>query len=457
MNRLQKTFAALGVRDFRLLWSGSLLSVTAFMTSFVLVPAIGYELTGSYLGGTIAAMGSGISQVLFGPFGGVVADRYPKKPLVMAGQLLPGLIIAGIGILIVTGQITIWLLLCATLIMGVSFSVMGPARQAWTGEMVPKKLLANAVALQQMAMNIGQVLGPMLILGVIGSFLDAGYLYLTVACFFAIVLPLTSMIRSKAPPRDRPPRSVVSELGEGIRYLSGNPRLRILWAYFLTMVACGFAFQSLLSAFQAEEFGRDPLDLSLILTVFGFASIFVNIPLANIVGGRFAWPALLGMGVLMAIGLWLVALAPNYGTFVALAAFIGAGRSGAMLVNQSTMMSNTRPEYFGRVMSLVMMGFGFQSLLAPVWGALADSIGARQTFTLIGLIAATATVLMAIGWLRTRNLPLEQGTAAAESPATPSVVRPAATATAAGPPPPVPAFVQQAAPVVLMEGQKSAS
>ena len=453
MNRLQKTFAALWVRDFRLLWSGSLLSVTAFMTSFVLVPAIGYELTGSYLGGTIAAVGSGISQVLLGPFGGVIADRYPKKPLVMAGQLVPGLIIAGIGILIVTGQITIWLLLCATLLMGISFSVMGPARQAWTGEMVPKKLLGNAVALQQMAMNIGQVLGPMLILGVIGSFLDAGYLYLTVACFFAVVLPLTSMIRSKAAPSDRPPRSVISELGEGIHYLAGNPRLRILWAYFITMVACGFAFQSLLSAFQAEEFGRDPLDLSLILTVFGIASIIINIPLANVVGGRFTWPALLGMGLLMALGLWMVALAPNYGIFVALAAFIGAGRSGAMLVNQSTMMSNTRPEYFGRVMSLVMMGFGFQSILAPVWGALADTIGARQTFALIGVIAATATVLMAIGWLRTRGLPPERGTAAAEVPAPAAApARPAA----AGAAPPVPAFVRLAAPVVLMEGQKPA-
>lgn len=453
MNRLQKTFAALWVRDFRLLWSGSLLSVTAFMTSFVLVPAIGYELTGSYLGGTIAAMGSGISQVLLGPFGGVIADRYPKKPLVMAGQLVPGLIIAGIGILIVTGQITIWLLLCATLLMGISFSVMGPARQAWTGEMVPKKLLGNAVALQQMAMNIGQVLGPMLILGVIGSFLDAGYLYLTVACFFAVVLPLTSMIRSKPAPSDRPPRSVISELGEGIRYLAGNPRLRILWAYFITMVACGFAFQSLLSAFQAEEFGRDPLDLSLILTVFGIASIIINIPLANVVGGRFTWPALLGMGLLMALGLWMVALAPNYGTFVALAAFIGAGRSGAMLVNQSTMMSNTRPEYFGRVMSLVMMGFGFQSILAPVWGALADTIGARQTFALIGVIAAAATVLMAIGWLRTRGLPPERGTAAAEVPV-PAAAPPRPAV--AGAAPPVPAFVRLAAPVVLMEGQKPA-
>lgn len=162
MNRLHHTFAAFASRDFRLLWSGSLLSVTAFMTSFYLIPAVGYALTDSYLMASIAAMGSGISQVLLGPFGGVIADRYPKKPLVLAGQIAPGLIIAGVGVLIVTGAITIPLLVGATLLMGMAFSVMGPARQAWVGELMPGNLLANAVALQQLAMNIAQVTTPVL-------------------------------------------------------------------------------------------------------------------------------------------------------------------------------------------------------------------------------------------------------------------------------------------------------
>ena len=149
MHRLRHTFAAFASRDFRLLWSGSLLSVTAFMTSFFLIPAVGYALTDSYLMASVAAMGSGISQLLLGPFGGVIADRYAKKPLVLAGQIAPGLIIAGVGALIVTDAITIPLLVGATLLMGVAFSVMGPARQAWVGELMPRNLLANAVALQQ--------------------------------------------------------------------------------------------------------------------------------------------------------------------------------------------------------------------------------------------------------------------------------------------------------------------
>ena len=450
MSGLRNTFAAFGVRDFRLLWSGSLLSVTAFMTSFYLIPAVGYDLTGSYLMASLAAMGSGISQVLLGPFGGVIADRYSKKPLVLAGQIAPGLIIGGVGALMVSGAISIPLLLGATLLMGVAFSVMGPARQAWVGELMPPKLLANAVALQQLAMNIAQVTTPVLIIGALGEVLGEGELFLAVAALFVIVIPLTTMIRRTAPAeRAQPQRAVLIELREGVRYMVANPRLRILWGYFLVMVMCGFAFQTLLSGMLAAEFGRSPFDLMPSLAVLGIASLIVNLPLAGIVSGRFAWPALLTMGALMAAGFCLTAWSPTYGAFLAMAGLIGAGRSGVMLVNQSIMMANTLPQYFGRVMSLVMMGFGFQSLLAPIWGALADVIGGRQTLAVIGLVALAATALMVLGWLRTRHLPTEQGTAAESEPQ--AEQRPPTPPT---PPAPAPAFNARLAPVALMSGQR---
>ena len=445
MNSLRQTFAAFASRDFRLLWFGSLLSVTAFMTSFYLIPAVGFDLTGSFLGASVAAMGSGISQLLLGPVGGVIADRYPKKPLVLAGQIMPGLIIAGVGALIVAGWISIPLLLAATLLMGVAFSVMGPARQAWVGELMPRNLLANAVALQQLSMNIAQVTTPVLVIGVIGALLGTGELFIFVAALFVVVLPLTTMIRRTAPARAQVQQAVLTELRAGVRYMAGNPRLRLLWGYFLIMVMCGFAFQTLLSGMLETEFGRSPYELTLSLTVLGAASFAVNVPLAGLVSGRFAWHALLAMGLLMAAGFWLTAWSPSYGAFVGMAGLIGAGRSGVMLVNQSIMMTSTKPQYFGRVMSLVMMGFGFQSLLAPIWGAIADAVGGRETLLLIGT-AAAATVLMAAGWLRTRHLPLESGTAAEAAPA--PAERPRL------PPAPLPAFAARLAPVALMDGQR---
>ena len=88
MNRLRVTFAALSERDYRLLWIGSLMATTAFMTTFYLVPIVAYEITGSYAASGFAQAGM-VAQLVFGPFGGVIADRYKKKPLVLGSQIIP--------------------------------------------------------------------------------------------------------------------------------------------------------------------------------------------------------------------------------------------------------------------------------------------------------------------------------------------------------------------------------
>ena len=240
--------------------------------------------------------------------------------------------------------------------------------------------------------------------------------------------------------------------------MRGNPRLRHLWVYFSLIVACGWGFQTLLPGVLAQEFGRAPTDVGPTFLIFGVSSLVINILLAGAVSGRWAWPLLLIMGVVMAVGFWLVAIAPSYGAFLILGAFIGTGRSGTMLVNQSLMMGNTKPEYFGRVMSFAMMAFGFQALFGPVWGGIADAIGGPETMALIGVIAAGATVFMLFGWLRTRNLPLEAGTAAASMGRRvgTSVQRPApAEAGSANGIEAQPAFAAQVAPVVLMDPQKA--
>lgn len=467
MRQIRQTFAAFVVRDFRFMWGGSLLSVTAFMTSFSLIPSVAYELTGSYTAAGIAMLGSGVSQTLLGPIGGVIADRYRKKPLVMAGQALPGVLLAGLGALIVTDLISIPLLVLATLVMGAGFSLMGPARQAWTGFIVPRRLLPNAVALQQMSMNTGQVLGPTLI-ALFGLFMaleggNTGILFLVVASFFAIVVPLTASIRTEGPAKPLEERRALRiELAEGFRYLRRNPRLRILWGYFLLIVACGWGFQTLLPGVLAQEFGRAPTDVGPTFLIFGVSSLVINILLAGAVSGRWAWPFLMIMGLVMAIGFWLVAIAPSYGIFLILGSFVGAGRSGTMLVNQSLMMGNTRPEYFGRVMSFAMMAFGFQALFGPVWGGIADAIGGQETMALIGAMAAGATVFMLFGWLRTRNLPLEAGTAAASMGRRPGVdvkrPDPAGAGPGNGATPQLgsqPGFATQLAPVALLSPQKA--
>ena len=450
MSGLRNTFAAFGVRNFRYLWFGSLLSTTAFMTSFLLVPIVAYDISGSYTDSGIAAAGSGIAMFFLGPFGGVIADRYPKKPLVLAGQTFPALLILGTGFLILTDRITVPLLFITTLLMGIGFAAMGPARQSWLGDLVPRRLLANGVALQQMAQNIARVLGPMIVsvVGIIFQ-VDAGWLYLLVASFFLIVVPLTTLLPWTGPSgggADRPP--VLHELRAGFSYLKHNRRLWILWLFWMAIVISSFAPNTLLPGVLDREFGRSSLDAMPVFLTIGIASIAISLPLAGLVGGRWAWPSLFACGVLTMIGFVLTAISPTYEALIVMGFVLGAGSSGVMLVTMSLMMTNSRPEYFGRVMSFVMLGYGAQSFVAPLWGEIAETLGGREALVVVGLVSLAATALLALAWLRVRRLPPEPGSAAADPEPEATAPAPAPAATLS------PVFAARVAPVALMSGQR---
>jgi MFS family permease len=393
------TFAALEHKDYRRLWSGSTLAMIAFMMSFMLVPSVAYEITGSNASAGLAQMGSGIGMFIVSPIGGVIADRVHKKPVVLAGQCIPGLVILAVGILILTDHITVPILTIGTLIMGLGFAFMSPARQAWVAELVPRDSLSNAIALQQLGQNIAQVGAPLFIALLVGTLLGTGGAYLFMASAFLIVLPLTLSLPN-TPPSASEKRSIRVELAAGVGYVWRNLRLRTLWLGFIGIVICGFAFQTLLPGLLEQELGREPDEIGPVFLVLAIAGLVVNLQLAAVVGTRWAGPSLIATGFILAAGFALTAVAPGYGLVMAAAVPLGIGRSGFMLVDNALLMTSAEPAYHGRVMSLAMMGFGSQSLLAPIWGAMADAMGVRQTLGVIGAVAAVITTIVAVSWYR---------------------------------------------------------
>jgi MFS family permease len=395
-------FAALSNVTYRQFWLGSTFATTAFMMSFMLVPSVAFEITGSNAAAGLAQMGSGIGMFTISPIGGVIADRMRKKPLVLAGQVIPALVILATGILVLTDVITVGLLTVATLVMGLGFAFMGPARQAWVGELVPRELYPNAIALQQIAQNVSQVAGPLLIALLVGNLLSIGGTYLFMASMFAVVLPITARLPNTTPSaKER--RSVRTELVAGLSYVWRDPRLRTLWLGFMGLVVCGFAFQTLLPGLLSEELDREPSDVGLVFLSLAIAGLVTTLPLAGIVRSHRAWPILLIAGFVMSLGFVLLSQVPSYGFAIAAGVPLGVGRSAFMLVNNSLLMAGADPAYHGRVMSLAMMGFGSQALLAPVWGAMADGFGVRTTLLVVGLAAATVTTMIGTSWMAMRR------------------------------------------------------
>ena len=453
---MRGAFAAFADHHYRLLWGGTLFSTTAFMTSFLLVPIVAYEITGSYTASGLALMGSGCSMLLLGPIGGVIADRYSKKPLVLLGQIVPALLMLGTGVLVVTDMITLWMLFLSSLLMGVSFALMGPARQAWMSEVIPRSLMGSGVGLMQVSQNLALVLGPMLgsvllIVFAVGS----GQIYFLIAGCLLVALPMTTMLPNAAAVSFGARRSVIGELGSGFRYLWSSPRLRMLWAFWMVISVCRFASQTLLPGFIERNFGVPASDTFLLYLVVGVVALVANVPLARMISGRRAWPLLIGFGGMTAMVFVMGSLTPSFFALMLVAILVGLATTGVMLVNQALIMSNSRPEYFGRVMSFVVLGFAAQSLLAPIWGVSADAIGDRETLFIVGLIVLAASGLLMVGWLRTRRLPPEVGTPAAL--AVEAAESPERAPRTAPSPARSPLFAARVAPIALMEGQKPRS
>ena len=414
--RVRASFASIAERDYRLLWTGSLLATASFLTAFYLAPIVAYEVTGSYAASGFAQAGM-IAQVVFGPISGVIADRYRKKPLLLGSQIIPAVIAIVTGILILSDNITVPLLFVSTFFFGVGLSLMGPARQAWIVELVPRQLLPNAIALQTMSINIATLLGPALLaILIVSTGLSSGILYMLLAVPLVIALPLTLTINGSgrsAPHEQR--RSMTTEIAAGLRYVTGRPVLRSLWLFWMLIVVTGFGLQTLVPGLLDQEFGRAENEALIIGTIWGLTALPINLMLAGVGGGRrWPWPLLfLSAERRRAITTRLTAWAPSFAVLLIVSAVAGAARSAVMLLNQTIMMSNTRQEYFGRVMSWIFVAVGLQGILAPIWGVVADAIGGRETLYVVGLVLVAGTVLMALSRARTRRIPPEPGTAVA--------------------------------------------
>ena len=156
----QRTFTALESRSFRTLWFGSFFSMVAFFMSSAAQAIVAFDLTGNNASVGFVIFGQGFAQLFLAPFGGALADRLPKKPLIIFFQAIIMAVFTSIAILIWLDLIAIWHLVTASFITGMSFSFMGPARQAYVVDLVEEGRRGNAVALNQVALNASRVLGP---------------------------------------------------------------------------------------------------------------------------------------------------------------------------------------------------------------------------------------------------------------------------------------------------------
>ncbi|MFI2348593.1 MFS transporter [Streptomyces sp. NPDC019443] len=398
-------FSSLKIRNYRLFATGQVVSNTGTWMQRIAQDWLVLTLTGSASAVGITIALQFLPMLLFGLYGGVLADRLPKRPLLLATQVAMGLTGLALAVLTLSGHVQVWHVYLTAFLLGLVTVVDNPARQSFVAEMVGPEQLGNAVSLNSANFQSARLVGPA-VAGVLITAVGSGYAFLLNGLsFLAPVAGLLLMRSSELHKLQRAPRSK-GQLREGLKYVAGRPEL--IWPIVLVgfIGTFGFNFPIWLSAFVDDVYHSGASTYGLLNTLMAAGSLAGALLAAR--RGTSRLRVLVGAAVLFG-GLEIVtAFVPQFWIFAVLMVPIGMfGLTVNVTANSSIQMA-TEPAMRGRVMSLFMMVFvGGTPLGAPLVGWITDTYGPRIGFAAGGTVALVAAIGVGVMLARVGGLRLK--------------------------------------------------
>jgi MFS family permease len=396
-------FAALRIRNYRLFWTGQVVSRTGTWMQTVSLPWLVLALGGSPIElGIVTALEFTPSLVL-APFGGVYADRLDRRRALVVTQALASIQVIALLVVTVSGLVTIPLIMALALALGFVNAIDAPLRQSLVADLVPRDVLANAIALNAMAFNGARIVGPAIAgvtiaigTGLFGS-VTAGVsfnLALNAVSFVAVLVALRLMNPAEITRRERPERDppVLESLREGIGYAARTPIVR--WSLLLVAVVATFGinFRILLPLFTQEVLHLGADAYGALYAALGLGALAGAFSLALLHQRRFV---ALMVGGAIAFGIALAGLAFTSSALIAGGLLVGAGFSQMLLTNtaNAAVQSHVSDELRGRVVALyitIVQGS------TPVGGILAGILVEHGSVALAFGVGAVASITAAV-------------------------------------------------------------
>lgn len=398
-------FSSLKIRNYRLFAIGQVVSNTGTWMQRIAQDWLVLTLTGSASAVGITIALQFLPMLLFGLYGGVLADRLPKRGLLLATQSAMGATGAALAVLTLTGHVEVWHVYLTAFLLGMVTVVDNPARQSFVSEMVGPDQLGNAVSLNSANFQSARLVGPA-VAGVLITAVGSGYAFLfNGLSFLAPIAGLLLMRNSELHKVERAPRGK-GQLREGLRYVSTHPEL--IWPIVLVgfIGTFGFNFPIWLSAFVDDVYHSGAGTYGLLNTLMAAGSLAGALLAARRGTSRLRF--LVGAAVMFGLLETVAAFAPGFWIFALMMVPIGmAGLTVNVTANSSVQMA-TEPAMRGRVMSLFMMVFvGGTPLGAPVFGWITDTYGPRIGFAAGGVISLIAALGIGVMLARAGGLRLK--------------------------------------------------
>jgi MFS family permease len=387
----RKTFSAFKHRNFRLYFSGQLISFTGTWMTTTAQGWLVYQLTGSKaLLGVVAAAASA-PMLFFATWGGWVADRYPKRSVIVMTQICSMILSLTMAVLVWTRVVQPWHIIVLAILGGVTMAFDMPARQSFVIEMTSREDLMNAISLNSSAFNCARIIGPSI----------AGLLMANVGiamCFFidgvSFIPVIAGLLLMRLPKRGSQIESESGPIGqalEGFRYVFQHRRVLTILSLFTVVGIFGWSYSVLMPAFARDVLHLGANGYGLLMAGSGVGALVGALTVAS--AGHILPTRMMALGGvwIFSAALTLFAFNKNLYLAVLLLALVGFGIVLYFSTSNTVLQSIVPDEMRGRVMGIWALIFGGMIPLGSLEaGILADFIGTPATMAIGALICALA-------------------------------------------------------------------
>jgi len=404
-----KAFASFGNRVYRLYYFSMVGHWSSMNMQMLARNLLVFRITGSGAILGVLALSNAIPMILLTLPGGVIADRLQKKSVIQACQIASIIVSLLTTLALVFGYLgpenpeSWWVLVVSGVLQGAIQGFMMPARAAIVSEIVGPQHLMNAISLNNLGMNIFRIISPAL----------AGFL-IDVIDFWAVYAIMTAMIVFSwvcilfVPPTST--RTVeggnsLSDVMEGWRYLSGQKTIFYVLLFTVVAIILGAPYSQLLPMFTEDPniLNVSATSMGVLITVSGIGAMIGSLILASL-SNRKRGLIMIIAGLMMGVALVGFSFSKIWYLSLFLVIPIGLGSSGQMALGNSLVQYYSDAAYRGRVMSFLMLGFGFSSLGAFFAGILAEGIGVQWSVGSLAILLVVFCLLVLVAVPRVRKL-----------------------------------------------------
>lgn len=398
----------LTTKHFGLFWAGAFLSNVGFWIQAV---AQGWQvllLTNSaFLLGLVSFV-SLFPNLVLSLFGGVIADKFSRRYLLITTQTIYMCTAILPGVLTTLHVITVWHIILIALVNGIFSAIGFPAWQAFVSDLAPDGELKQSIALNSMQFNLSRVVGPAIGGISIGIFGIAGSYYMNGISYLAVIIPLIMMRPGQRHYLKTEKQSVWRNLGESLLYVKQRPMLQVVLGLQLFIAFFVFPYSTLLPVFAGNIFRTGATGLGVMNAVAGIGALLGAVLLV-VLTARLRQPVqvllllcLLGGGACI-----IFAFMPRQAFALPLLLLLGMSGVMATTLANTTIQSSTPEELRGRVISVwVTIAFGVAPFGSLLVGSIAQVWGTRATLAVSGLLCvalAASLVVLTKGVLQSAH------------------------------------------------------